>query len=208
MNAETRVCPHCGKVQPTPPPAPVRRFLVLVVGVELLLVTLLLLPDFYRFAVGPLSLPTATYLVLGGFGMAYLTYLWISFLLIGILKLPGCEFTAIRHAITRRPIHVCVDSILNSVLDTMQLEQGLSAQLLRTESAQKWILGAVLLSGFLLVIVTDFVPADLKLVAVGVFASVYLIYDRTIHGVSIGRKDLTGTGDYRRILSRLFSGGR
>jgi hypothetical protein len=35
---------------------------------------------------------------------------------------------------------------------------------------------------------------------IGLFSSIYFLYDITLHRFSIGRKDLTGQGDYPRLL--------
>ncbi len=143
---------------------------------------------------------------LGLLGLAYCTYLWISFFLIGSLRIPGCEFTAIGHVLRRERTHRCVDSVLNSVLDKRQNEGGTLNQLLRTESAQKWTIGLALLVGFIAFLTISLVEPAPRLESVGIFAIVYLIYDKTIHRVSIGRRWLTGSGDYQRILSGFLSG--
>jgi hypothetical protein len=138
--------------------------------------------------------------MLGLLGLAYCTYLWISFFLIGSLRIPGCEFTAINHVLRGRQTHRCVDSVLNSVLDQKQNAGGKLPELLKTESAQKWTIGLALLIAFVAFLAIAPVAPALRLVSVGAFGAIYLIYERTIHRVSIGRKWLTGSGDYPRLL--------
>ena len=111
------------------------------------------------------------------------------FFLIGFKKLPGCEFTAISHWLLKNNIHICVDSILNSRLDKMQKENGISTKLLKTESAQKGL---------------EFFSLFVNLFLIGLFSSIYILYDITIHRFSIGRNDLTGQGDYPRLLLKFL----
>jgi hypothetical protein len=200
-------CPHCGKPEPTPPPAPFRRALVLLVGLGVLTVwglTILLLISVLFALADPLIAISA---VLGLWGLVYCTYLWLSFFLIGSFRIPGCEFTALDHVLRGKRTHRCVDSVLNSVLDEKEGAGGKLIALLKTESAQKWTIGLALLVGFIVFLTFALVMAPFPgLVSVGIFAIIYLAYDRTIHRVSIGRKWLTGSGDYRRILSRFLRG--
>jgi len=130
----------------------------------------------------------------------YVIYLLVAFFLIGFLRLPGCEFTAANHVVRGNHTHRCVDSVLNSVLDEMQDRKGLCTDLLKTESANKWILGAILLFGFLAVLGSGLITHEMSSISIGVFALVYYAYDKTIHHWSIGRRDLTGSGDYIRII--------
>ena len=125
------------------------------------------------------------------------------FFLIGFKKLPGCEFTAISHWLLKNNIHICVDSILNSRLDKMQKENGISAKLLKTESAQKWIIGFLLLLVLIYFLVIEF-SLVVNLFFIGLFSSIYFLYDITIHRFSIGRQDLTGQGDYPRLLLKFL----
>ncbi len=141
--------------------------------------------------------------VIGLGGISYISYLCISFLLIGFKKLPGCEFTAISHGLLKKNIHVCVDSVLNSVLDNMQKKQGISFNLLKTESARKWIAGLVFLFIVFFFLLLEIVELNFNIILVAIISLGYFIYDITIHRFSIGRKDLTGNGDYTRLLVKL-----
>jgi hypothetical protein len=73
-------------------------------------------------------------LIWSAWGISYVAYLWISFCVIGFKKLPGCEFTALSHLLLKKNNHICVDSVLNSRLDKMQQQNGISSELLKTES--------------------------------------------------------------------------
>lgn len=100
-------------------------------------------------------------------------------------------------------IHKCVDSVLNSVLDNTQKEKGICIELLKTESAQKWIMGTVLLAVFLVFTLSRY-DLFFNLAAYGIFSTAYFLYDLVLHRYSIGRNDLTGIGDYTKLL-RNFS---
>jgi hypothetical protein len=199
------LCPHCGQPQPTPPPAPFRRTLVFAVGLEMLLLAANELADLYRLIASGMPAIASVPIILGLWGTAYLTYLWISFLIIGSLRLPGCEFTAIIHVVSGKKVHRCVDSVLNSALDLRQEERGLSLELMGTESAQKWVLGVILLGVFLVFVVSHAVSARDNSLLIGLFTFIYFVYDKSIHRVSIGRRDLIGSGDYTRIILDMLS---
>jgi hypothetical protein len=53
-------------------------------------------------------------LIFSASGITYVVFLWFSFLLIGIRKLPGCAWTGIEKGLLNRDIHLCVDSVLNA----------------------------------------------------------------------------------------------
>jgi hypothetical protein len=197
-------CPHCERPQPTPPPASFRRTLVVLVGIEMLLLTVLTVTFVIGLVPRAASATGAAELVLGVWGIGYSTYLWVSFFLIGSLRLPGCEFAAIKHVATLKEIHWCVDSVLNAVLDEMQGKKGIVPALLKTESAQKWTIGLAALTVFLGVLASGVVSHGVGAAAVGVFTSFYLAYDMTIHRVSIGRPWLTGSGDYPKLVAILL----
>jgi hypothetical protein len=185
---------------PLLPPQSFRRGLVFGVGFGLLLVTIITANLMWRHFNDETFTTTSVFVIIFSiWGFLYIIYLWISFFLIAVKELPGCEFTAIGHGLLKKDIHVCVDSTLNSRLDNMQKEKGITTELLRTESAQKWIAGLVLL--FILVCFMAIVIVDpmVKLVIIGIFSSIYYLYDITIHRFSINRKDLTGKGDYPRL---------
>lgn len=184
-----------------PPPQSFRRGLVFGVGFSLLLVSIITAKNMWEYFINtPTNMIEILLLIFSVWGISYIVYLWISFLLIGFKKLRGCEFTAISHGLLKNNIHVCVDSILNSILDKMQKENGISANLLKTESAQKWITGFLLLLVLIYFLITDFFSLEIDLILIGLFSSIYFLYDITIHRFSIGRKDLTGKGDYPRLL--------
>ena len=184
-----------------PPPQSFRRGLVFGVGFGLLLVNIITVNTMFRyFYEGTLFTTTSIVIIIFSiWGFLYILYLWISFLLIAFKGLPGCEFTAIGRGLLKNDIHVCVDSILNSKLDNMQKEVGISKRLLETESAQKWILGLALLCILICFLAIDTIDPLVKLVFIGIFSSIYFLYDITIHKFSIDRKDLTGKGDYPRL---------
>ncbi len=144
---------------------------------------------------------------LGIWGVAYSTYLWISFLLIASLRLPGCEFTALNHVARGKHMHWCVDSVLNAVLDERQGKKGLVVGLLKTESAQKWIVGLAAFTIFIGFLASGVVKPGVGAAAVGIFTTFYFAYDMTIHRVSIDRPWLTGSGDYPKLI-RILLGKR
>ncbi len=187
---------------PLPAPQSFRRGLVFGVGVGLLLVSIIIantLWEYFDSESSSISTVAILVFIFSIWGLSYIIYLWISFLLIAVRKLPGCEFTAISHELLKKDIHLCVDSILNSRLDNMQQQIGMSTKLLGTESAQKWIIGLMLLYVLVYFLTLDMVNASIKLIIVGVFSSIYLLYDITIHKFSVNRKDLSGRGDYPRL---------
>jgi hypothetical protein len=183
-----------------PPPQSFRRGLIFGVGFSLFFISVITAKNMWEYFINKsTNMDDISLLIFSIWGISYVVYLWISFLLIGVKKLPGCEFTAISHSLLKNNIHMCVDSILNSRLDKMQKEYGISAKLLKTESAQKWIIGFLLLlvlSYFLVIELSVFVNMFL----IGLFSSIYFLYDITLHRFSIGRKDLNGQGDYPRLL--------
>lgn len=180
----------------------------MLVGLEMLLLTIVAVG--FVSALIPLAASAggAAEVALGVWGIAYSTYLWVSFFLIGSLRIPGCEFVAINHVIRQRKVHWCVDSVLNAVLDKMQDEKGLGIGLLKTESAQKWTIGLAALTIFLGFLASGVVGPGVGAAAVGVFTTCYLAYDVTIHRVSIGRPWLTGSGDYPKLLLILLRARR
>jgi hypothetical protein len=184
-----------------PPPQSFRKGLVYGVGFGLLLVAIITANTIWRDFNDDTSFNAASIflIIFSIWGIFYIIYLLISFFLIAAKKLPGCEFTAITHGLLKKDVHVCVDSILNSRLDNMQKEIGISTKLLRTESAQKWIAGLVLLFILVSFLTINIVDSLVKLEIIGVFSSIYFLYDITIHRFSIDRKDLTGKGDYPRL---------
>lgn len=186
-------------------PQSFRRILIFGVGFALLLLSVIITKDIlYYFLSRDINISEISLLLFSTWGTSYVTYLWISFLLIGFKKLPGCEFTAISHQLLKHRTHICVDSILNSRLDKLQKEEGISTKLLRTESAQKWILGLSLLLILSYLIAINFFGLYFDLIIMGIFSSIYFLYDITVHRYSIGRNDLTGQGDYLRLLNELL----
>jgi hypothetical protein len=186
-----------------PSPKSFRRTLVLGVDLGLLLLIIIIANAIleYFHTVNSISTGSSFPLLLFGFwGISYIIYLWISFLLIAVKRIPGCEFTAVGHWLLNRNIHVCVDSILNSRLDILQQQVGLSLKLLQTESAQKWILGLVLLFALVYFLSLNTIDPPVKLFVAGIFSLIYFLYDITIHKFSINKKDLSGRGDYPRLI--------
>jgi hypothetical protein len=193
-------CPHCGRPQPTPPPASFRRVLVLLIGLEIFLLSVLTINLLSRAIPLVTTAGAAIDAALGFWGLAYSIYLWVSFFLIASLRLPGCEFTALNHVVRGKNMHWCVDSVLNEVLDEMQEKKGLGIELLKTDSARKWTLGLAALTVFLAFLLGNFVKPGWGAAAVGIFTLFYLAYDKTIHGVSIDSRWLTGHGDYKKAF--------
>jgi hypothetical protein len=188
-----------------PPPQSFRRGLVFGVGFGLFLVSIIIANNMWEYFIEKsTNIYEISLLIWSIWGISYVGYLWISFLFIGFKKLPGCEFTAISHWLLKKNIHICVDSILNSRLDKMQKEIGISPKLLKTESAQKWIAGFLLLLVLIFFLAINFLGLFVNLILIGLFSSVYFLYDITIHRFTIGRKDLTGKGDYPRLLSEFL----
>lgn len=184
-----------------PPPQSFRRGLVFGVGIGLFLVSNIIAKNMWEYFIDKsTSITEISLLIWSAWGISYVVYLWISFFLIGFKKLPGCEFTAISHWLLKKDIHICVDSILNSRLDKMQQEIGISPKLLITESAQKWIAGFLLLLVLIIFLAVNFSALYINLILIGLFSSIYFLYNMTIHRFSIGRKDLTGKGDYPRLV--------
>jgi len=205
MNDEVDICPHCKNAQHATLPQSFRRFLVFAIMSGFFLIFILALINIINLIQFDKSWYSLISIAIGMWGIAYVGYLCISFSLIGFLRLPGCEFVTIPHVLFRKRVHICVDTALNAVLDTLQKKTGLSFLLMKTESAQKWVLGLILQVIFLLIIASDVIGKEPKLILVGILSSVYFTYDKTVHRDSIGCTDLTGSGDYAKIIKRILS---
>lgn len=140
-------------------------------------------------------------LIFSSWGISYAIFLWVSFFLIVIKNLPGCAWTGIS-----QNFHICVDTVLNANLDDFQRKNGITAELLKTSSARLWIMGLILLLVFAFILTINFIPLDLRLIMLGVISSLYFLYEKSIHDISIGKPNLRGVEDYPDLL-REFLGG-
>jgi hypothetical protein len=179
--------------------------LVFGTGFSLLLISIVSVKNIWEyFIVEYTNIYEISLLIFSAWGISYVVFLWFSFLLIGFKKLPGCAWAAIR-----RDIHICIDSVLNARQDIVQEENGISVELLRTDGSRLWIIGLLGLLVFAYVLTIDSIDSiDLfvKLIFIGSFSSLYFLYDRTIHTPSKHRKDLTGCGDYPKLLREFLRG--
>ncbi len=88
----------------------------------------------------------------------------------------------------------------------MQKKNGISVELLMTDGSRLWTIGLLGLLVFAYVLTLDSIDLFVKLIFIGSFSSLYFLYDRTIHTPSKHRIDLTGCGDYLRLLRELLPG--
>jgi hypothetical protein len=126
----------------------------------------------------------------------------------GIKNLPGCGWTAIDVGLFNRMWHVCVDSVLNEKQDRVQRQSRISVELLKNEGSRVWGLGVIGLLVLAYFLTIGSIPPFVKLIFVGIFSSLYIFEDLTLHRFSIGRKDLCGEGDFRRLMKMFFAGRR
>jgi hypothetical protein len=162
------------------------------------------------FIVNTTSIDEFLTLVFSAWGISYVIFLWISFLLIGIKNLKGCAWTALRLGLKSGDIHICVDSVLNARQDEVQEECGISRELLKTDGSRLWIIGLLSLlvfAYFLTIDYIDFITLPVRLISIGVISTLYYFYDLTIHEFSKFRKDLDGWGDYQYLLKKYLGIG-
>jgi hypothetical protein len=190
-------------------PQSFRRGLVFGVGISLFLVSIITAKNMWEYIINEstnINIYEISLLIFSAWGISYVNFLWISFLLVVIKKLPGCVWTAINHALYNSRIHVCEDSVYNARLDKMQKKEGISTKLLKTESARSWIIGLLLLLVLVYFLIIDFFYLNVELILIGLFSSLYFLYDITIHRFSIGKNYLTGEGDYPRLILKFLCG--
>jgi hypothetical protein len=156
----------------------------------------------------PSSVYDVALLIFSGVGISYAVFLWFSFLLMGIKNLPGCGWTAIDVGLFNRKWHACVDSVLNEKQDRVQRQSRISVELLKNEGSRVWGLGVIGLLVLAYFLTIGSIPPFVKLIFIGIFSSLYIFEDLTLHRFSIGRKDLCGEGDFRRLMKMFFAGRR
>jgi hypothetical protein len=189
-----------------PEPQSFRRALVLGTGLSLLLISIVTAKNMWEyFIINTTSINDFLILIFSAWGISYVIFLWISFLLIGIKNLKGCAWTAIRLGLKSGDIHICVDSVLNARQDKVQEKRGISVELLKTDGSRLWIIGLLALlvfAYFLTIDYIDFITLPIRLISIGVISSLYYLYDLTIHEFSKFRKDLDGWDDYQELLKK------
>lgn len=187
-----------------PLPESFRRALVLGTGLSLLLISIITAKNMWDyFIIHTTSFSGFLILIFSAWGITYVVFLWVSFLLISFKNFKGCAWTAIRLGLKSGDIHICVDSVLNARQDLVQSDHGISIELLKTDGSRLWIVGLIALlifAYFLTIDYVDFITLSVRLISVGVISSLYYLYDVTIHEYSKSRKDLYGCGDYRELL--------
>ena len=194
-------------IKDIPPPQSFRRGLVFGTGFSLFLISIITAKNMWEYFINQSpNINEILLLIFSAWGISYVVFLWISFLLVGVKKLPGCSWTAITHGLLRDYIHICVDSVLNAKLDIIQKENGISAKLLNNDGAQLWVIGLLGLLVFVYFLIIDSISLFVKLIFIGSFSSLYFLYDITIHRFSKHRKDLTGEGDYPRLILEFLRG--
>jgi len=188
-----------------PDPLSFRRGLVFGTGLSLLLISIASANNMWEFIKEEfMNIYDIALLIFSGGGISYVVFLWFSFLLIGIRRLPGCAWTGIEKGLLNRDIHICVDSVLNARQDMVQGESGISVKLLKTDGSRLWIIGLIGLLVFAYVLIIDTFEPFVKLIFIGSFSSLYYLYDIVIHRFSIGRNDLNGVRDYPEVIGKLL----
>jgi hypothetical protein len=180
-------------------PQSFRRALVFGTGFSLLLISIMTAKNMWDyFIVHSAYTNEFSLLIFSAWGNFYVLYLSISFLIVVIKLFPGCLWRAIPQ-LSNGKIHKCADTALNARLDMTQLKYGISTKLLKIESGQIWIIGLLLLLALFSFLITDFLGLFVELIFVGLFSTIYFVYDITIHRFSIDRNYLSGEGDYPRL---------
>ncbi len=144
--------------------------------------------DYLNLIIESANVYDVALLIFSGAGVSYAVFLWFSFLLMGIKNLPGCGWTAIDVGLFNRNWHVCVDSVLNARQDFVQRDYGFSVKLLKNEGSRVWGLGVIGLLVFVYILTIESIPAFVKLIFIGIFSSLYVFEDLTLHRFSIGGK--------------------
>ena len=184
------------------PPLSFRRGLVFGTGFSLLLISIITVRNMWLyFDNNTTSINEFLLLIFSSWGISYVIFLWLSFFVIVIKKLPGCAWTGIKKGLLKSgDVHICVDSVLNARQDMEQKKSGISAELLKTEGSRLWIIGLIALLIFAYILTLDIIPIYLRLIMLGVISSLYYLYDITVHEFSKNRRTLYGVGDYGELL--------
>lgn len=184
------------------PPLSFRRGLVFGTGFSLLLISIITVKNMWvYFDNNTTSINEFLLLIFSSWGISYVIFLWLSFFVIVIKKLPGCAWTGIKKGLLKSgDVHICVDSVLNARQDMEQKKSGISIELLKTDGSRLWILGLIALLIFAYTLTLDIIPIYLRLLMLGVISSLYYLYDITVHEFSKNRRTLDGVGDYGDLL--------
>ena len=184
------------------PPLSFRRGLVFGTGFSLLLISIITVKNMWvYFDNNTTSINEFLLLIFSSWGISYVIFLWLSFFVIVIKKLPGCAWTGIKKGLLKSgDVHICVDSVLNARQDMEQEESGISIELLKTDGSRLWIIGLIALLIFAYTLTLDIIPIYLRLLMLGVISSLYYLYDITVHEFSKNRRTLDGVGDYGGLL--------
>lgn len=184
------------------PPLSFRRGLVFGTGFSLLLISIITVKNMWvYFDNNTTSINEFLLLIFSSWGISYVIFLWFSFFVIVIKKLPGCAWTGIKKGLLKSgDVHICVDSVLNARQDMEQEKSGISIELLKTDGSRLWIIGLIALLIFAYTLTLDIIPIYLRLLMLGVISSLYYLYDITVHEFSKNRRTLDGVGDYGDLL--------
>ena len=184
------------------PPLSFRRGLVFGTGFSLLLISIITVKNMWvYFDNNTTSINEFLLLIFSSWGISYVIFLWLSFFVIVIKKLPGCAWTGIKKGLLKSgDVHICVDSVLNARQDMEQKKSGISIELLKTHGSRLWIIGLIALLKFDYRLTLDIIPIYLRLLMLGVISSLYYLYDITVHEFSKNRRTLDGEGDYGDLL--------
>lgn len=184
------------------PPLSFRRGLVFGTGFSLLLISIITVKNMWvYFDNNTTSINEFLLLIFSSWGISYVIFLWLSFFVIVIKKLPGCAWTGIKKGLLKSgDVHICVDSVLNARQDMEQEKSGISIELLKTDGSRLWIIGLIALLIFAYTLTLDIIPIYLRLLMLGVISSLYYLYDITVHEFSKNRRTLDGVGDYGDLL--------
>jgi hypothetical protein len=101
------------------PPLSFRRGLVFGTGFSLLLISIITVKNMWvYFDNNTTSINEFLLLIFSSWGISYVIFLWLSFFVIVIKKLPGCAWTGIKKGLLKSgDVHICVDSVLNARQD-------------------------------------------------------------------------------------------
>jgi hypothetical protein len=194
-----------------------RRALVFGTGFSLLLISIVSAINMWKYSTDkPLDIYDIPLLIFSAWGIYYVVFLWFSFLLMGFKELKGCAWAMIPKVFFKKPIHVCIDSVLNGYQDKVQKDNGISLELLKTDGSRVWGLGVIGLLVFAYVLIIESIESItlfVKLIFIGSFSSLYYLYYKAIHNFSRDPylkegKCLDGDGDFQDVLKALLCGLR
>jgi len=153
------------------PPLSFRRGLVFGTGFSLLLLSIITVRNMWLyFDNNTTNINEFLLLIFSSWGISYVTFLWLSFFVIVIKKLPSCAWTGIKKGLLKNgDVHICVDSVLNARQDMEQKKSGISVELLETEGSRLWIIGLIALLILAYVLTLDIIPIYLRLIMLGEF---------------------------------------